>query len=67
MINKHSIKTRHYVSVIHKTSRLKIVNLYLDYWNNFLTVSRFAEYYNLPEKKANRVINTGRLIFNKNE
>lgn len=30
--------------------------MYLDYENNFLTVSRFAEYYNISEKQAHSII-----------
>lgn len=38
----------------------QIVDLYLDYTNNFLTVSRFAEHYGLHDWQANKVINLGR-------
>jgi hypothetical protein len=44
------------------TSREKIEGLYLDWFNNFLTVDRFAEYYGLTVKQASRVINTGRAL-----
>lgn len=33
--------------------------LYLDWFNNFITVERFAEYYEMPVKKARRIINKG--------
>jgi hypothetical protein len=36
--------------------------LYLDYFNNFLTVERFAEYYELDVITAQNVINEGRKI-----
>lgn len=38
----------------------KLINMFLDWTNNFLTVGRFAEYYNLTIDKANEVINKGR-------
>lgn len=40
----------------------KIEKMYIDYFNNFLTVERFAEYYNIEIDKAQRVINLGRII-----
>lgn len=39
-----------------------IEELYLDYFNNFLTVARFAEYHNEPLTLAATVINKGRAI-----
>jgi len=36
--------------------------LYLDWFNNFLTLDRFAEYYELSTEKANQHINIGRKI-----
>lgn len=36
--------------------------LYLDYLNNFLSVARFAEYYNLPLDVAEFILETGRRI-----
>jgi hypothetical protein len=44
--------------------------LYLDYMNNFLTVSKFAEHYNMDERTALLVIEEGEqvhaaYIFNK--
>jgi len=35
---------------------------YLQYFNHFLTVVRFAEYHGFNVKKANRIINKGRVI-----
>lgn len=40
----------------------KYAELYLDYVNNFLTVERFAEYYNMSESYANHVIEIGRKL-----
>ena len=36
--------------------------LYLDWFNNFLTIERFAEYYEISVKHARRVICKGRVI-----
>ena len=36
--------------------------LYIDYFNNFLTVERFAEYYEMELSEAQAVINEGRKI-----
>lgn len=33
--------------------------LYLDWVNNFLTVERFAEYYNMTQEQAEEVIDLG--------
>ena len=35
--------------------------MYLDYINNFLTVEKFAEYYNLTIEQANEVIEQGEI------
>ena len=43
-------------------STLKI--MFLDYWNNFLTISRFAEYYNISVARANRIILLGKIYHN---
>ena len=39
-----------------------IENMYLDYFNNFLTVERFAKHYGLCMEQANEIINKGRAI-----
>lgn len=62
MIHQNALKSNSYLSWFHQTKRKKIQEMYLDWVNNFLTVVRFAEYYNISEDKANRVINTGRFI-----
>ena len=43
---------------------MKKETMYLDYVNNFLTVERFAEYYNISIKEANNIINNGRILHN---
>lgn len=40
----------------------KVENIYLDYFNNFLTVQYFADYYDLTYNKALRLINVGRKL-----
>ena len=39
--------------------------MYLDYVNNFLTVEKFAEYYNISVNEAINIIELGRLRFEK--
>lgn len=41
-----------------------MVGMYLDWFNNFLTVPRFAEYYGITESLANKIIVNGRDILN---
>tara|TARA_R100000655_G_scaffold1110_1_gene4415 strand:+ start:2519 stop:2656 length:138 start_codon:yes stop_codon:yes gene_type:complete len=41
---------------------MELEKMYLDYVNNFLTVTRFAEYYGISETEANEIINLGRII-----
>jgi hypothetical protein len=38
----------------------KNIEMYLDYWNNFLTVERFAEYHNITKEQANHIIKKGK-------
>lgn len=40
----------------------KYIKMYLDYWNNFLTVERFAEYYDITQDEAINIINKGKEI-----
>jgi hypothetical protein len=40
----------------------KLQNLFLDYFNNFLSVEGFASWYGMSEAKAKRVIELGRKI-----
>jgi hypothetical protein len=42
--------------------RQKIESLYLSYFNDFLTVKKFSEYYGISVEKATRIINIGRKI-----
>lgn len=45
-----------------KKLKQKIEKMYLDYFNNFLSIYRFAEYYGIDEDKAYRVIEIGRKL-----
>ena len=36
--------------------------MYLDYFNNYLTVDKFAACYNITISKANQIIDKGRQI-----
>ncbi len=40
--------------------KCRLAEMYLDWFNNFCTVSRFAEYYSTPEAQALRIIRIGR-------
>lgn len=42
----------------------KLIDMYVDYFNNFLTVERFAEYYSLTIDSANNLIEIGRKLNN---
>ena len=44
---------------------MKKETMYLDYVNNFLTVEKFAEYYNISVNEAINIIELGRLRFEK--
>ena len=39
-------------------------NLFLDYWNNWLTLERFAEYYGLTLKEAENLLKQAKAEFN---
>lgn len=39
-------------------------NMYLDWWNNFVTLEGFARYHGMTLEKANNVIKTGRKVHN---
>jgi len=46
------------------TKRTAYKILYLSWFNDFLTLPRFAEYYGMDEKQALRAINKGRVLHN---
>tara|TARA_R110000787_G_scaffold207216_1_gene317316 strand:- start:235 stop:402 length:168 start_codon:yes stop_codon:yes gene_type:complete len=45
----------------------KINEMYRDWFDNFLTVARFAEYYEIREQTARYIIRAGRIAHNKME
>lgn len=55
----------------HRAERDEIIKtqikMYLDYWNNFLTLKGFADHYNISQSKANKIIIAGRYWLNKAE
>ena len=62
-------KDSFYTSMNKKTALNDAMNdykqeMYLDFWNNFLTVERFSEYHNISENTANQIINEGRKLYN---
>lgn len=40
------------------------IGMYLDWFNNFLTIQRFASYYGISEQMAINIIDWGRDILN---
>ena len=44
---------------------LKLELFYLDFFNNYLSVKKFAEFYGISEDKAVMLIDMGRVINNK--
>jgi len=45
----------------------RINEMYLDWFNNFLTIERFAEYYGIREQTAKYIIRAGRIANHKTE
>ena len=48
-------------AILKHLSKSKQEAMYLDWVNNFLTVKRFAQYYNITTKAANILINKNRI------
>ena len=46
-------------------SLLKLELFYLDFFNNYLSVEKFAEFYGISEDKAVTLIDMGRIINHK--
>jgi hypothetical protein len=44
-------------------NRMELVNVYLDWKNNFLTIAGYAEHYGLYESEAEMLINVARSCF----
>jgi hypothetical protein len=47
-------------------TRQELINVYLDWKNNFLTIAGFAEYYGLHDTEAYELINLARKCFENN-
>lgn len=45
----------------------RIIELYLDWLNNFLTIEKFAEHYGMSEFQAKRLIDAGHYIYSFDE
>ena len=41
-----------------------LITMYLQYFNDFLTIERFAEFHHIPVNRATMIINTGRNLLN---
>lgn len=54
------------VEIIVYGTRSEIVNMYLDYVNNFISVAGFADHYEITEEKANEIIKRGRVYHEEN-
>jgi hypothetical protein len=42
----------------------KLIDMYLDYKNNYLTLELFAEHYQIDIDKAMIIVNSGKQIYN---
>jgi hypothetical protein len=52
---------------MNENTKKEAIKAYLEYWNDFLTVERFAEHRGISETKAVLLINRGRSLYNTNE
>jgi hypothetical protein len=50
------------MSLIDMYARQKYINMYLDYVNNFLTVEKFAEHYQITTEKAQTILSIGKSL-----
>ncbi len=41
-----------------------LIDCYLDFWNDFLTIEGYASHYNISYELAENLINTGREFYN---
>ena len=63
--NDCTCTNRYIIKLLRGKKMTKNIKLFLDYLNNFLTVSAFADYYGFSTKQANKIIKTGRNEHNK--
>lgn len=45
--------------------KAKIIEMALDWYNNFLTVGAFADYYHIDDERAARIIDIGKRLLNR--
>lgn len=65
MITKTAIKNqKQHLKSKKMNTKFKIIEMYLDYVNNFISVQAFADYYGLNTVEANIIINAGRELNN---
>ena len=62
---KYDTLQRKYKLAVCRTAYDKLQLLFLDWWNDFLTVDYFAEYYEVSRERAERIIAIGRTIHNR--
>lgn len=43
-----------------QVTKNSLIRFYLEYVNNFLTIARMAEYYEMPEEDCKYLVNLGR-------
>lgn len=58
------VKHRGVLSHAHLIKETELITMYVDYFNNFLSVERFAEYYSTTLDSAEFIINKGRELLN---
>ena len=56
-----NMKLQQTLTIINK--RDLVERLYLEWVNNFISIERFAEYFNLTLEQAEKVIKVGRKMF----
>lgn len=59
-----STLNKEYKELMRYSMNLELIleKLYLDYFNNFVSISKFASYYNISEELASMLIKQGREI-----
>jgi len=56
--------TKYDIEVIHYKPRL--ITLFCDYWNNYISVDTFAENNGYSRADAVKIVNAGRELYNEN-
>jgi len=59
------MESKEYNNIISKTRR-ELQRIYLSWTNDFLTIDRFSEYYDLSESEASALIDLGREVHENN-